>query len=78
MLKIEGMSSAMKTIELIDASGRVVNSWKVNGELMQLDLSKYSAGNYNLKISRLDNLLNEVANFVTSLILLNLFFWINF
>lgn len=56
-LKIEGMSSTMKTIELIDASGRVINSWKANGKLMQLDLSKHSAGNYNLKISRLDKVI---------------------
>lgn len=57
LLKIEGMSSDMKTIDLIDASGRVVFKWNVHGNSMQLDLSKFSTGNYNLKISSIDKVI---------------------
>ena len=57
LLKIEGMSSDMKTVELIDASGRIVSKWNVNGNSMQLDLSKFSTGNYNLKISSMDKVI---------------------
>jgi len=57
LLKIEGMSSDMRTIELIDAGGRVVYKWNVNGNSMQLDLSKFSTGNYNLKISSMDKVI---------------------
>jgi hypothetical protein len=51
------MSSDMKTVELIDASGRIVSKWNVNGNSMQLDLSKFSTGNYNLKISSMDKVI---------------------
>jgi hypothetical protein len=47
----------MKTVELIDASGRIVSKWNVNGNSMQLDLSKFSTGNYNLKISSMDKVI---------------------
>jgi hypothetical protein len=59
LLKIEGMSSDMKTVELIDASGRIVSKWNGNGNgnSMQLDLSKFSTGNYNLKISSMDKVI---------------------
>jgi PKD repeat protein len=57
LLKIEGMSSDMKTIELIDATGRVASKWNVNGNSMQLDLSKFATGNYNLKISSIEKVI---------------------
>jgi PKD repeat protein len=57
LLKIEGITSDMKTVELIDASGRIVSKWNVNGISMQLDLSKFSTGNYNLKISSMDKVI---------------------
>lgn len=57
LLKIDGITSDMKTVELIDASGRIISKWNVNGNSMQLDLSKFSTGNYNLKISSIDKVI---------------------
>jgi hypothetical protein len=39
-----------KSLEFIDASGRIVSKWTINGNPMNLDLSNFANGNYNLKI----------------------------
>jgi PKD repeat protein len=40
-----------KSLELIDAAGRIVGNWTVNGNPLNLDLSSYAAGNYSLKLT---------------------------
>lgn len=35
-------------VELFDAAGRVVSSWKLNNSKMNFDLSNYASGTYNL------------------------------
>jgi len=43
------------TLELYDATGRVVQEWKVNKDKMSLDLSKYAVGSYSLHFKGIDN-----------------------
>jgi hypothetical protein len=49
-LKGESLNKYDK-VELIDAAGRIVGNWSINGNPLNLDLSAYSAGNYSLKIT---------------------------
>jgi hypothetical protein len=51
MVTIEGLTSEISTIELIDAAGKVCASWKVNSLQTQLDLSTFSTGSYSLNFS---------------------------
>ncbi|MFM7668291.1 MAG: PKD domain-containing protein, partial [Bacteroidota bacterium] len=51
MVTIEGLTSEISTIELIDAAGKVCASWKVNSLQTQLDLSTFSTGSYLLNFS---------------------------
>ena len=55
LLKIEGMTSEMRNIELINASGQLVANWIVSGNSMIFDLNKYANGNYILKIWGIEN-----------------------
>ena len=55
-LSITGESLAnYKELELIDAAGRVIAKWTINGNPMNLDLSGYANGNYSIKISGSEN-----------------------
>jgi hypothetical protein len=52
ILTVKGESLAKyNKMELIDATGRIVGSWSINGNPMNLDLTSYASGSYNLKIS---------------------------
>jgi PKD repeat protein len=49
-LKGESLNKYNK-VELIDAAGRIVGYWSINGNPQNLDLTSYAAGNYSLKIT---------------------------
>jgi hypothetical protein len=45
-----------KSLELVDASGRIVSKWTIYGNPMNLDLSSFANGNYSLKIVGTDKI----------------------
>jgi hypothetical protein len=50
-----------KTIELFDESGRMVGNWTINSNLLNIDLTNYAVGNYNLNISGAnENILKKI------------------
>jgi PKD repeat protein len=51
LINIEGLTSEITIIELIDASGKACGSWKVISDNTQLDLSGFSTGTYSLNFS---------------------------
>jgi hypothetical protein len=56
ILTVEGSDLVRyTTLELYDATGRVVQEWKVNKDKMSLDLSKYAVGSYSLHFIGIDN-----------------------
>ena len=56
ILTVEGSDLVRyTTLELYDATGRVVQEWKVNKDKMSLDLSKYAVGSYSLHFIGVDN-----------------------
>lgn len=56
ILTVEGSDLVhYTTLELYDATGRVVQEWKVNKDKMSLDLSKYAVGSYSLHFKGIDN-----------------------
>ncbi len=56
ILTVEGSDLVhYTTLELYDATGRVVQEWKVNKDKMSLDLSKHAVGSYSLHFKGIDN-----------------------
>ena len=52
LLSVKGESlSKYNKMELIDVTGRIVGTWSISGNPMNIDLSNFSTGSYNLKIS---------------------------
>jgi PKD repeat protein len=48
LITIEGLTSDISMIELIDASGKTCGTWNVNSMDTQLDLSSFATGSYTL------------------------------
>jgi hypothetical protein len=48
LITIEGLTTDISMIELIDASGKTCGTWNVNSMDTQLDLSSFATGSYTL------------------------------
>ena len=48
LITIEGLTSDISMIELIDASGKTCGTWNINSMDTQLDLSSFATGSYTL------------------------------
>jgi hypothetical protein len=54
-VNIEGITADIKTIELIDASGKICATWNVSSVTMKLDLAVYANGTYTFKFNGIEN-----------------------